>query len=205
MGNIGIFRATFVSVHRGHILIAESALSQMALDMVIWVPNPRPHYKQAVVFEHRWEMVRFAIANHPGFTIFPNLAESSTSTYAIQTLIELQAAYPNNYWYWILGLDTFQSLPRWYRRHELAAACEWIVASRGNAEFQFTCTQVVQQLAAQSINIQWQTLDMPVVGVSASLIRQYCRSSRSIRYLVPESVRTYIATHNLYKEGLGAE
>ena len=87
MGKIGIFGGTFDPVHWGHLLIAESALSQMALDWVIWVPNPRPHNKQAVLFEHRWEMVQVAIANRPGFTIFPKLAESSTSTYAIQTLI----------------------------------------------------------------------------------------------------------------------
>ncbi len=210
MGKIGIFGGTFDPVHWGHSLIAESALSQMGLEQVIWVPNPYPHYKQASPFEHRWEMVARSLASNPAFTIFPSPREGSTGSYAIQTLIELQAAYPNTDWYWILGLDTFQTLPGWYRRQEIATACNWIVAPRlgssvqqeqENREIQFACDQVVQKLAAQSISIKWQLLHMPMVGVSGSLIRQYCRGDRSIRYLVCEPVRSYIATHNLYKRG----
>lgn len=207
MEKIGIFGGTFDPVHWGHLLIAESALSQIELERVIWVTTPDPHYKQAVLFEHRLEMVRMAIADHPGFTIFPSQCQVSTRSYAIQTLFSLQATYPNTDWYWILGLDTFQTLPRWYRLFEIATACNWIVAPRGSvvqqaiAQVQFTCEQVVQQLAAQNICIKWQILDLPMVGVSSSLVRQRCRSNQSIRYLVPEPVRTYIASHNLYSDG----
>jgi nicotinate-nucleotide adenylyltransferase len=60
------------------------------------------------------------------------------------------------------------------------------------------CQQVARQLAAQDILIRWQLLQMPEVGISSSLIRQYSQQGRSIRYLVPDAVRTYITTHNLY-------
>jgi nicotinic acid mononucleotide adenylyltransferase len=30
-------------------------------------------------------------------------------------------------------------------------------------------------------------------------VRQHCQQQRSIRYLVPEAVRDYIATHHLYE------
>jgi nicotinate-nucleotide adenylyltransferase len=59
---------------------------------------------------------------------------------------------------------------------------------------------VAQKLAAESINIRWQMLQMPWVGLSSSLIRQYCRAGSSIRYLVPEAVRQYIATDHLYSQ-----
>lgn len=207
MGKIGIFGGTFNPVHWGHLLIAESALSQLELDRVIWVTTPNPHYKQAVPFEHRLEMVQMAIADHPSFTILPSQCQVSSRSYAIQTLFSLQAAYPNTDWYWILGLDTFQTLPRWYRLLEIATACHWIVAPRGSvvqqaiAQVQFTCEQVVQQLETQNCSIKWQILDLPMVGVSSSLVRQRCHSNHSIRYLVPEPVRTYIASHNLYCNG----
>lgn len=204
MGKIGIFGGTFDPVHWGHLLIAQSALSQMGLEQVIWVPN-HPHYKQASPFEHRLEMVARAIASNPAFTTFSSPGDHSIATYAIQTLIELQAAYPNTDWYWILGLDTFQTLPRWYRQQEIATACNWIVAPRTGSFVQLAIAQdsagefVAQQLAAQGIDIKWQVLQMPMIGISSSLIRQYCRNSHSIRYLVAEPVRIYIATHNLYK------
>ena len=185
-------------------------MSQVALERVMWVPDRCPPHKRAAGFEHRWEMVQRAIADHPAFK--SHLLAKREPNYAIQTLIDLQALYPNTHWYWIVGLDAFQTLPRWHRRQELAAACDWIVVPRlssafkGNeltpmmtAQTEFNCQQVVQQLATEtSVKLRWQLLQMPTVGVSSSLIRQYCRDRRSIRYLVPETIRSYIATYALY-------
>lgn len=205
MRKVGIFGGTFDPIHWGHLLIAETALNQVALEHVIWVPTLRPHYRQATQFEHRLAMVQRAIGDRPAFTTVPSTADCST--YAINTLLHLQAIYPNTYWYWILGLDTFQSLPRWYQRQELAASCDWLIAPRllssvpkeqGIVQTQLICEQVVQQLKDVNYNIKWQILQVPLFEVSASLVRQYCRECRSIRYLVPESVRIYIINHNLY-------
>lgn len=210
MRKMAIFGGTFDPVHWGHLLIAETALSQMALERVIWVPTPCPPNKQATIFEHRLEMVQRAIADHPAFaSLLP--ANCSYSFFAIQSLIDLKAIYPNTDWYWIVGLDAFQTLPRWYKRQELAAECEWLVAPRFlsiaprvdepgemTAQIQLVCAEVAQKMMLQDISIRWQILHMPWVGFSSSLIRQYCRDRSSIRYLVPETVRIYIATHNLY-------
>jgi len=208
MRKVGILGGTFDPVHWGHLLIAETALTQMALEQVIWVPTRCPPHKQAAIIEHRLEMVQRAIADHPAFAISIEAANRSQPSYAIETLINLQAVYPNTHWYWIVGLDAFQTLPRWYRRQELAHSCDWLVAPRlvsaapaGIAAQAQLCEKVAQNLAAECINIRWQILQMPRVGVSSSLIRQYCRDGNSIRYLVPEAVRQYIATHNLYSQG----
>jgi nicotinate-nucleotide adenylyltransferase len=61
---------------------------------------------------------------------------------------------------------------------------------------------VRQKLAVEGINIYWHLLQIPWIGVSSSLIRQYCHDGKSSRYLVPEVVRQYIATHNLYSQPL---
>lgn len=153
-------------------------------------------------------MVQRAIADNPGFIIAPESVRRATSSYSIHTLTQLQAIYPHTHWYWILGLDSFETLPRWYRRRELVAACDWAIAPRFDfagqtqeqaiAQIRIRCEQIAQQLASEYISINWHILHMPGVGISASLIRQYCRDRRSIRYLVPEPVRVYIATQNLY-------
>lgn len=224
MRKVAILGGTFDPVHWGHLLIAETGLSQATLDQVIWVPDRCPPHKRAAVFEHRLEMVRLAIADHPAFAISSGAINHSGPSYAIQTLIELQALYMNTQWYWIVGLDAFQTLPRWHQRQELAAQCNWLVVPRlvlgappreepgaMTARLESICNEVAQQLADQFISIRWQLLQMPWIGVSSSLIRQYCRNGyvnaegvrSSIRYLVPEAVRIYIATHNLYLDGSG--
>jgi len=202
MRKVGILGGTFDPVHWGHLAIAQTALTQVELDQVIWVPNQCPPHKQAATFEHRLQMVHKAIADHPAFSV-SSLGNHEQPSYAINTLIDFQAIYPNTHWYWIIGLDAFQTLPRWYHRQQFVPRCDWLVAPRlvsAVSTQNQLCEQVAQKLAAECINIRWQILQMPPLGVSSSLIRQYCRDGRSIRYLVPEVVRLYIATHNLYSQ-----
>jgi nicotinate-nucleotide adenylyltransferase len=220
MGQVAIFGGTFDPVHWGHLLMAETALSQLRLDQVIWVAADQPPHKRGLAYEHRRLMVESAITNNPAFVLSPTSIGHTGPDYAIGTLVHLQYIYPNCRWYWIIGLDAFQTLPRWYHREQLIPACEWLVAPRlvsvssttalfGEsarqekeivAQYGGLCQQVAQQLASQDISIRWQLLQMPLVGISSSLIRRYCHQRQSIRYLVPEEVRAYIASHNLYLE-----
>ena len=203
MRSVAIFGGTFDPVHWGHLILAETALHQVPLEHVIWVPSRNPPHKQATSFEHRVEMLQEAIKNNSSFTISLVEVNRSGTSYAINTLLDLFAFYPNTHWYWIVGLDTFQTLPRWYRGRELVPMCNWLIAPRllggeNIAQSELICKQVEQELQKQFITIRWQLLHIPLVGLSSSLIRQMCCDRKSIRYLVPESVRYYIAAQNLY-------
>jgi nicotinate-nucleotide adenylyltransferase len=218
MGKVAILGGTFDPVHWGHLLLAETAASQMNLNQVIWALADHPPHKQVSAYQHRRFMLESAIADNPSFLLYEVETTSTGPDYAITTLSNLQEAYPNCQWYWIIGLDAFQTLPRWYQREKLIPACEWLVAPRpgdvaasaplfhtsDNSRWEL-CQQVAQKLAQEKISIRWELLSMPEVGISSSLIRQYCRQGRSIRYLVPESVRTYINSHNLYLESINQD
>lgn len=181
MQRLAIFGGTFDPIHWGHLVLAQTALHQVPLEQVIWVPSQKPPHKQAALFEHRVEMVQRAIADNPGFTV--SLVEKSRgASYAIDTLIDLSADYPNTHWYWIVGLDTFQTLPRWYRGQELAQLCDWLIAPRlpggeNIAQSELICKEVEQKLTQQRVSIQWHLLHIPLVGLSSSLIRNLCRDA----------------------------
>ncbi|MFB2897059.1 nicotinate (nicotinamide) nucleotide adenylyltransferase [Aerosakkonemataceae cyanobacterium BLCC-F50] len=205
MQKVAIFGGTFDPIHWGHLLIAQTALDRLGLDRVIWVVDRSPPHKQLSTqlnFQYRWEMVQLAIADRPAFILPDITTKSPGHSYAIETLTHLQAVYPQTHWHWIVGQDAFATLPRWYRRQELIPECDWLVAPRpegSNIELELLCKTVVEQLATQSIPICWQVLSVPPVAISSSLIRQYCQQNRSIRYLVPEAVRTYILNQQLYQ------
>jgi nicotinate-nucleotide adenylyltransferase len=205
MQQLAIFGGTFDPIHWGHLLLAQTALHQMSLEQIIWVPSLNPPHKKAALFEHRVRMLQLATRENPAFTVSLVEANRSGVSYAIDTFIDLSTCYPNTHWYWIAGLDAFQTLPRWYRGHELAQMCDWLIAPRllgGEtiAQSELICKQVEQKLREQSYTIHWQFLHIPLVAVSSSLIRQLCYEHRSIRDLVPEKVRAYISTHNLYSD-----
>lgn len=133
MQRLAIFGGTFNPVHWGHLLIAEAALTQFSLDAVIWVPTYQPPYKSAstlVEFHHRLAMVQQAIAPHPQFQFTAIEQTHSTPSHAIDTYHSLCTLYPNTQWYWIVGLDAFQSLPRWYQHQDFVSACHWLIAPR---------------------------------------------------------------------------
>ncbi|HSF75924.1 MAG TPA: nicotinate (nicotinamide) nucleotide adenylyltransferase [Microcoleus sp.] len=134
MGKIAILGGTFDPVHWGHVLVAETAASQFALDQVIWVPDRSPPHKgrpDLASFEQRREMLALAIGDRPDFVISPPEANPSDSCFAIDTLLHLQKLYPGDHrWYWIIGSDALLTLPKWHRCGEIAGLCDWLVAPR---------------------------------------------------------------------------
>ncbi len=202
MQHIAIFGGTFDPIHMGHLRIAETALNQLDLEQVIWIPSWSPKHKIASPFSQRVQMVQAATAGHSAFTVF-TVEDERQNTYAINTLILLSTIYPLAKWSWILGLDAFQTLPRWYRSQELALMCNWLVAPRAQSltiTDRELCQQIETRLSATKGIMNWQLLQMPKVGMSSTLIRERCRDRLSIHGLVPESVRSYITTQNLYSK-----
>ena len=220
MQKVAILGGTFDPVHCGHLLMAEMAVCQFALDRVVWaVDRTPPHKSHSVLasFEQRREMVALATAGRPDFGLLP-LDTNSSAACAINSLLYLQNLYPEAQLYWIIGADAFQTLPKWPRCREIAGLCEWLVAGRGNAGVEVglmgrsidsagdqmrvqthtVCSVVATQMAMRDVQVRWQVLAMPAIEVSSSLIRWYCSEGRSIEHLVPEAIETYIMTHQLY-------
>jgi nicotinate-nucleotide adenylyltransferase len=204
---IAVLGGTFNPIHIGHLIMAETALSQFALDRILWVPTVRPLYKSTaglVDFTHRLKMVTLAIAAQPQFEASA-VEQIYATSYAIDTFSTLQALHPNSQWYWIIGLDAVRSLPHWQGRQKLVPQCTWLVAPRGSAvtkNQETICTEVADQLAAEEIIFRWRMLEMPPVGISSRLVRQYCGDRRSVRYWVPDSVRDYIHAQGLYQDAV---
>lgn len=224
-----ILGGTFNPVHCGHLQMATAALSQVSLERVVWAPAylpPQPKSAPLLAFAHRVALIERAIADYPRFELLPIAQTQASKSYAIDTLSAVQAVYPQvERWYWVIGLDSFQSLPRWRQRQALVPQCSWLVAPRGllrgeaidpaplphgnrddwlSQQLQ-QCQQVEQLLALQGITIDWQLLQMPLTYVSSSLVRHYCQEGRSLQGLVPEPVRLYILQHRLYSHHSAAD
>ena len=212
LGNqkIAIFGGTFDPTHWGHLSIAQTALQQAVLDLVIWVPSYRPPHRsssQLSAFQHRLEMVKRAIVGYPQFTVSSIEANRSDRSFAIQTLTDLKAHYSQQTeWYWIIGLDAFQTLPKWYQSEALMEQCQWLVAPRVidrqprvTIQPESRCQQGCDDSPARSpSNLCWQLLQMPTLEVSSSEIRQRLQIQQPIQHLVPKAVSRYILTQNLY-------
>lgn len=217
--HIAILGGAFDPPHLGHLAVATSACAHLCLDRVLWVPTPQSSHKLAAADPaQRCQMVSLAIAPYDVFQLVA-LPQANRPNFGLWTFQYLTECFPQcDRWFWLLGLDTFQTLPHWYNIQALALQCCWVVAPRPSCppplehpspKAASTLTQsvepdrvavmaVVQRLAEQGLAIQWQPLPMPLLNISSTDIRQRCSDRRPIHHLVPEAIAQYIATHHLY-------
>lgn len=202
----GIFGGTFDPIHWGHLKIAQAALLTHNLQEIIWVPQLLPPHKTPkTTIAQRWSMVELAIAPYPQFHLPMTLEQwqdnfSQYPDYAIDTFCQLQKLYSESNWFWLLGVDSFLTLPQWKDREIFLSKCTWLVAARNlrSMEQLEQLRQVAIELQSQGIEINWELLPMDAIDISSSLIRETCQAGQSLENFLPASVRQYIVQYHLY-------
>ena len=140
---------------------------------------------------HRLALCQAVALSDPLFTVEALELERQGPSYTIDTVHELR----RKGWTkvsWLIGADMVQTLPTWHRAEELQREVEFVIAQRpGYAIDWGALPPLFRALEAQVV-------PAPMLEVSASDIRRRVAGGRSIRYLVPPEVETYIAEHPLY-------
>jgi len=195
--NIGILGGTFDPIHIGHLVVAEEARIRVGFNEVLFVPAGQPLLKpdrNITPSNQRVEMVRRAIADNPHFKLCTIEAERPGPSYTVDTLTMLREQLGSAVGlFFILGRDTLAELPSWKEPKKLVQICRLVVAPRlGSKDLQHLETEIPGLLDKV---IQ---LDMPVIGISSSGIRQRIAEGLPIRYLVPAGVEKYITEQKIY-------
>jgi nicotinate-nucleotide adenylyltransferase len=189
----GLMGGTFDPVHIAHLVIAEEALDRLGLDRVVFVPCARPPHKNEediTPVEHRLEMVRLAILGNPRLVLSDIEARRPAPSYTIDTVRAFRSEFGDEEkLYFIMGADSLTQFFTWKDPLELISECEFVVVPRPGIEFTDGDARIVDRA---------HLLDAPELELSSSDIRARVRDGRTIRYLVPESVRAYIEEKKLY-------
>jgi len=185
---LALYGGTFDPVHHGHLVLARDALEQLALDRVIFIPAGLSPHKLASVpapAALRREMLAAAIADEPGFTMDDSELSAAGPSFTIDTVERVRAAHPDAHIHYLIGADNLRELHTWRRIEDLRRLVEFVVLGRGEA-------------AGPGAG-EFRTL-LRRIDISATEIRQRVARGESIRYLVPEPVRSIIAAHHLYQD-----
>src|SRR6185436_14002270 len=94
---LGVMGGTFDPIHYGHLVTAEEALVQFALDAVVFVPTGQPWMKQGREVspaEDRYLMTVIATASNPRFRVSRVEIDRDGPTYTVDTLRTLGADNP---------------------------------------------------------------------------------------------------------------
>lgn len=184
----GILGGTFDPPHVGHLAAAHTAFEQMRLDHVRLMTAGDPWQKSDQVVadaDDRWSMTQLAAAEAAYLVPDDTEVKRSGPTYTIDTLDDLG---PDAVL--ILGTDSALTIPSWHRAEELLSRVTIAVVRRPTVSF--------EEVRA-AIGDVFEALDMPTIDLSASQIRSHISRGRSPRFLVPDSVLSYIDANRLYR------
>jgi nicotinate-nucleotide adenylyltransferase len=196
---VGLLGGTFDPPHYGHLILAEVAREELNLGQVFFLPNGQPPHKAApevTPAAHRYVMTELACASHPRFFVSRAEMERSGPSYTLDTVRTFQQELgPAAQLFFLVGMDSVLEMPTWHEPERLLEEAQVIAAPRPGSE--------VASLE-KAIGAEWAAkiglLEMPLVGISATDLRQRVREGRSLRYLTPEPVIAYIAKHGLYRQ-----
>ena len=188
---VGLFGGSFDPVHNAHVALARTALDQLALDELRWIPVCQPWQKtrRLAPAADREAMVRLAIAGEPRFVLDRIELRRGGPTFTLDTVRELVAAEPGRQWFLILGQDQYASLHTWRDWRELLGLVTLAIANRPGAAI-----AVNPQIA----KAEHRVVRLPMMNVSSTEIRRRVAAGEPIADLVPDAVARYIEAHRLY-------
>ena len=191
MTRIGLFGGSFDPVHNAHVALAATALEQLKLDELRWIPVGQPWQKARRLADaaDREAMVRLAIVGEPRFVLDRSELRRRGPTFTLDTVRELVAAEPGGQWFLILGQDQYASLHTWRDWRELLGRVTLAIANRPGAAL-----AVNPQIA----KVEHQAVLLPMMDVSSTEVRRRVAAGESIAGLVPDAVASYIELRRLY-------
>ena len=186
---IGILGGTFDPAHIGHLILASCAQDQLRTDEFILIPNSRSPLKTGepvAPFADRLEMLRLALGETKRMTGSDVEGIRGGVSYMVDTLRTLSDMYPGAQLHLVLGSDSVRDLPLWKDSSTILHLASLAVVDREG----LTPTDVPHGAS---------TIQMPRIDISASRIRSLVASGKSIDFLTPAPVVSYIERFGLYR------
>ncbi len=183
-----LFGGSFDPVHVGHLIVAETVAEQLDATVRLMPARQQPLKAAAhqAAPEQRAAMLELAAAGNPRLRVERIELDLPVPSYTVRTLRALAEREPGNRFTLLLGADAAQDLAEWWEVESLPRLADVVVFARPGA-------------ALPRHALIRRIVQVPSVDVSATEVRERVRAGKSIRYLVPDAVRDYIAAHGLYR------
>ena len=184
---IGILGGNFNPVHNAHLVVADQVRQQLGLDQVLLMPEYEPPHvdkKETIDEQHRLKMLELAIEGIEGLGIETIELERKGISYSYDTMKLLTEQHPDTDYYFIIGADMVDYLPKWYRIDELVELVQFVGVQRPRYK------------AWTSYPVIW--VDVPLMDISSSMVRDFLAQGRTPNFLLPQPVLDYIEKEGLY-------
>ena len=139
---------------------------------------PHVDKKETISEHHRLKMLELAIDGIEGLAIETIELERKGISYTYDTMKILTEKNPDTDYYFIIGADMVDYLPKWYRIDELVDMVQFVGVQRPRYK------------AGTSYPVIW--VDVPLMDISSSMVRDFIAQGRTPNFLLPKPVLDYI-------------
>jgi len=205
---IGVMGGMFDPVHLAHLAVVKQVLNRLELDVVHMVPCAMPNHRgqPGASGVHRAAMLALALADEPRLVVDQRELQRPGISYMVDTLNSFATEFPDAALVYILGKDSFLSLPSWHKWRQLIDICHLCVTGRpgvvgampdelASEEARRRVSNATEMFSQQRGKLMY--MDNLDLLVSSSAIRNALAQGEMPAQL-PLSVQRYIREHRLY-------
>jgi nicotinate-nucleotide adenylyltransferase len=177
-------------------VLAHEAADQLGLEQVLLIPAGVAPHREIVPEpgkDVRLEMARLAAADDELLEASDMEVLRDEPSWTFRTLELLHDERPEDEITLLMGADVAESLGSWKHPERVIELAAVGVAGRSGSVLD-DAESVLEGLGGR-----FETIRMPALEVSSTRVRRRVAAQRSIRYLVPDSVRELIADRGLYR------
>lgn len=199
---LGIFGGSFDPVHYGHLLLAESCREQCRLDRVWFMPALLPPHKQERALappKARVEMLELAFSGNEHFAVSTLELERGGVSYTVDTLRIIKEKQPDDDLFFLMGADSLAEMITWREPAEICSLAIPMVVHRADAPHpDFAVLKEIVE-SDRLVEIRRHQVEMPIIDLSSTDLRERAAAGRSLRYRTPRAVEKYIEAQRLYR------
>ena len=187
---IGLFFGSFNPIHTGHLIIANHVINFTFLKQVWFVLSPQNPLKlsSSLLNEyHRLHLIKAAIDGENKLQASTVEFQLPKPSYTVDTLSYLKEKFPTYEFGIILGSDSFYNLTNWKNYEVILRNYPLYIYKRHGFQ--------IKNILEANLTI----LKAPLLEISSTYIRELIKTGKSIRYLVPDTVKEEIERNSYYR------
>ena len=209
---VGLFGGAYDPIHNGHLMIADSLINKLKLDQFLFIPTGiSVTDKNLTSADHRLNMIKLALTS----------SKLNVSTYETDNSLNAEKSYTidtlkyffeknNAINFFIMGSDNFLKINTWKNWDKLLNYAHIVLVDRQISSLSFINDSEIREFLEQHEEDNFSNLKLKrngyiykhqidYIDIASSEIRERIHQGKEVNNVMPEKVKRYIATNNLYK------
>lgn len=205
-----ILGGSFDPPHVAHLIQPRLVAEKIGADRILYIPagwQPQKSAMEQTEAHHRLAMLRLMVAGQPDVTIstmeIDRLATGKPS-YTVDTLLQLRESLssvtPLPELRLLIGSDQALNFTTWHRYQDILSLAQPVVMTRPPLSTALLLERIAQsQSPAAAQAWRDRIVELPLIDVSSTAIRQRVNQGLSIAGMVTPAVADYLQQHGLYR------